>query len=268
MPDPITVCEQAARAAGEVLLDWQGRFRVEEKAPADLVTEADVAAQQTIREILLSAFPEHLFLGEEDGIPPADWPSLLTGNRQGPPVWVVDPLDGTTNYVHGMHDFCVSVAMVSGGQPAVATIYAPVSQECYKATRGAGAYCNGQRLAASGVKQLSEALVALSFAPRVSRDSATIKQFIEVLLRAQAVRRMGSAALNLCHVAAGRLDAYWATSCKPWDLAAGVLMVEEASGVVTGVDGQPFELADPHFACSATSQLQTELVALLRQASQ
>jgi myo-inositol-1(or 4)-monophosphatase len=254
MPDYLTTCEQSARAGGAVLLDWMDRFNVREKGPSDLVTEADLASQQVVSEHLLAAFPDHGFLGEE--AQPRPGGSAFR--------WIVDPLDGTTNYAHRLPQFCVSVALESKGRVLVGTIYDPLSKECFTAAAGQGAYLNGSRLAVSQVTQLPTALAAVSFPARVPRGSPLITDFIEVLHQAQAVRRMGSSALNLAYLAAGRLDAYWATDTKIWDVAAGWLLVQEAGGVVTGLGGKPCDLEKPSFVAAATPELHRQMLATLK----
>ena len=263
MSELITICEQAARAGGEVLLDWQDRFQVREKAPADLVTEADLASQEAIREILLTAFPDHGFLGEEDSCQDEKTQQPATSPRYR---WIVDPLDGTTNYVHKMPAFSVSIALEENGKILVATVYDPISQECYTAEAGQGAFLNGQRLQTSSIVSMDQALVAASFSAKVSPESLEIARFIEVLQASQALRRLGSAALNLGYLAVGRLDAYWATSVKVWDIAAGILLVQEAGGIVSGLDGGPLDLAQPRFAAAASKPLHEELIAILARA--
>ena len=255
MPDFLSTCEAAARAGGVVLRHWSDKFRVREKGPADLVTEADLASQQVIRQHLLAAYPEHGFLGEEAG----DSVAGTSGYR-----WIVDPLDGTTNYVHQLPQYCVSVALEKDGQVLCGTVFDPVSNECYTAALHQGAYLNGVRLRVSNTTALESALVAASFPPRVGRGSKSIGEFIEVLLVAQSVRRMGSSALNLCYVAAGRLDAYWANDTKIWDVAAGVLLVYEAGGVVTARDGGPLNLEQPKFIAAANSDLRQALSSRLQ----
>ncbi len=253
MPDFLPLCEQAARAGGAVLLDWMDRFEVREKGPSDLVTEADLASQKVIRELLLNVFPSHGFLGEEGADERGD----------GAYRWIVDPLDGTTNYAHRLPQFCVSVALEKAGELIVGTVFDPLSGECFTAQKAAGAFLNGRPIRVSGVTQLANALAAVSFPARVERGSPLIQDFIEVLHRAQAVRRMGSSALNLAYLAAGRLDAYWATDTKIWDVAAGWLLVQEAGGVVTGLGGVPRDLAHPHFVSAATQQLHGQMLATL-----
>ena len=249
-----TTCEKAARAGGQVLLDWMGRFSVREKGPADLVTDADHASQDVIRRILLGDFPDHGFIGEEDAEP---------STSEAEYCWIVDPLDGTTNYVHGAPQFSVSVALTHKGKVIEAVVYDPMADECFSASLGAGAKRNGERIGVSEIRELAAALVAASFSAGLRGESAEVERFLAVLPRCQALRRMGSAALNLAYIAAGRFDAYWATSTKPWDIAAGVLLVSEAGGVVTDVDGGPLELSTGRFAAASTEALHRRLIEVL-----
>lgn len=257
MHDFQTACEQAARAGGAVLLDWAGRFSVREKGPADLVTEADEASQQVIRKLLLDRFPEHHFLGEE-----GPQPSMPPGGYR----WIVDPLDGTTNYVHGLPQYAVSVALECNKALLSGAVFDPVANECFTAAAGQGAFLNGRPLRVSAAAAASDALVAGSLPPRLDRTSKEVAAFVEMLLTAQSVRRMGSTALNLCYVAAGRFDGTWATETKSWDVAAGVLLVREAGGIVTAVDGRPFDIDAPRFLASSTRNLHTELLLILARA--
>lgn len=251
----LEVCQTAARAGGAVLRQWAGKFAVQEKGPADLVTEADFASQEVVRKTLLDAFPDHGFLGEENGASIAG----TSGYR-----WIVDPLDGTTNYVHGLAQFCTSVALERDGRPVVGCIFDPSSDECFYAARGQGAFVNGRKLQVSGVRTIGKALVAMSFPPQVKRDDVYMLDLLNIIEQAQAVRRMGSSALNLSYVAAGRLDAYWARDTKPWDVAAGFLLVEEAGGKLTNLQGAPTHLGDPKFIAAATPELHAEVAALLQ----
>ncbi len=254
--DWLVTCETAARAGGQELLAWRGRFQTRKKGIGDLVTDADLASQDIIRRIISAHFPEHAFLGEEQGIE-----TIATHSEE--PIWVVDPLDGTTNYVHGYPNFAVSVAIVCGNSVRAGVIYDPVREECFAAGAGLGAWCNGQKLQVSEVATVGEALVAVSLPAYVQRDSADLLDFIEAAQAAQAVRRSGSAALNLAHVANGSLDAFWATHIHPWDVAAGVLLIQEAGGLVTGRNGKPFDLWKPHFLAAAGSQLHAEMLEVL-----
>ena len=266
MSEFVKVCEEAARAGGAVLMDWRDRFSTRQKAPRDLVTDADLASQTVIRELLLAKFPDHEFLGEEDAAP-EDVALGPAGGREGQEPfmrWVVDPLDGTTNYVHQLPMFSVSVALQSAEDIVAGAVYDPVADECFTATIGKGTRLNGQSTTTSRCEDLTAALLAASFAANVPRGSLEISRFVEVLHVCQAVRRLGSAALNLGYVAMGRLDGYWASSVKPWDVAAGVLLVREAGGIVTGLDGSPFRLENPHFVAAATPRLHEQLLETLR----
>ena len=261
MHDYLTVCERAARAGGKVLLEWRDKFQWREKGPRDLVTEADIASQTVIREILLNAFPDHDFLGEEqiEGATP-------TGKAGAELRWLVDPLDGTSNYVHKLQTFAVSIALERRGEVLAGVVYDPVVEECYTAIRGGGAFLNGKPIATSGCGKVDEALVAVSFSNKLPRSSIEVSRFLEVLHSSQSVRRLGSAALNLAYLAAGRLDAYYATSVQNWDVAAGILLVEEAGGLVTSLDGGVFQLHKPQFVAVASRSLQREMFQLLARA--
>lgn len=252
----LKLCERAARAGGEVLLDFQDRIVGREKGPRDLVSDADLASQRCIREILMRDYPEYGFLGEEDD--PAASHTSDTECR-----WIVDPLDGTTNYLHRLQTFAVVIALQKKGEIVAGVVFDPVAKECFTAEKGKGAWLNGKPLRTSNCQIAESALVAASFAPVVPRDSIEIVRFVEALQACQAIRRLGSAALNLAYVAAGRLDAYWATSVKIWDIAAGVLIVSEAGGVVSNIQGGPLYLARPELLASASESLNQELVTVL-----
>lgn len=248
----LAVAEDAARTGGAVLLDWQGRFATREKGPADLVTDADLASQEAIRTAIAKRFPDHDFLGEE-----SPRSGKLSGSRSI--AWVVDPLDGTTNYVHGFPFFAVSVAAVQGDRVLAGVIYDPLQDAAYRAAVGCGAWLGEQRMSASGVTKLAESLVAVSFPPRPTPKSPDVVDFLAVMGHCHAVRRTGSAALNLAAVAAGQLDAHWAWHINPWDVAAGVVLIREAGGVVTGADGGPFDLWKANYMVAATAELHGEL---------
>jgi myo-inositol-1(or 4)-monophosphatase len=257
VPAWIETCETAARAGGAELLAWRGRFQTREKGAADLVTDADVASQRAIQAIIASRYPDHAFIGEELG---------ANGTTPDPDrfAWIVDPLDGTTNYVHGYPNYAVSVALAQGSRLLVGVIYDPLRDECYTAGEGHGAWCNGTRLHTTDARDLANALVAVSLPARVQRDSPDLLDFVEVVQKSQAVRRTGSAAINLAQVASGALDAFWATHIHPWDVAAGVLLIQEAGGVVSGRDGGTFDLWDPHFVAAAGEELRRDLLQVLR----
>jgi myo-inositol-1(or 4)-monophosphatase len=257
IPEFQAVCEEAVHAAGDLLLERQGRVQVREKGPADLVTEADFAAQETVRRIVLSAFPDHCLLGEE-------------GPRGTDPRaeyrWIVDPLDGTTNYVHGIPLYAVSLALERNGELLVGAIYDPVSKECFTAAAGHGAFLNGRPIRTSRIKELKGAVGAAGLPAIVHRDSPDLLVFLELLPECQALRRLGSAALNMAYLAAGRIDLFWSFSTKIWDIAAGALLIHEAGGVTSSPEGGEFLLEKAHFLTAANADLHRQLVAVVRRA--
>jgi myo-inositol-1(or 4)-monophosphatase len=266
LSDFLEVCERAAREGGKRLLEWRGRVSPKHKGPKDLVTEADFASQNAIQEIVLGAFPDHRFLGEES--PPTSRPgkpaATAAQSADGPGFrWVVDPLDGTSNYVHGIPSYAVSVALEQDGQIIVATVFDPNHGECFTASRGGGAFLNRRRIRTSACNCVGDALIAVSFSAHVPRGSIEVRQFAEIVHECHGVRRLGSAALNLCYVACGRMDGYYTAAVRPWDVAAGVLMLTEAGGIVSAMDGGPFVLDRPHLVGAATAALHGELRAIL-----
>jgi len=235
--DAMKVGIEAARAAGKILCDMLETAAVREKAPKDLVTDADVAAQHCIESRILAAFPSHQFLGEE-----CSQPTVIREIASSVEwLWVVDPLDGTVNYVHKLPNFAVSIALMHRGQTVLGIVLDPMAEELYVASLGQGATMNGRKLKSSGCTKLDAALVAASFPPQIQKDSIEIAQFVDILVHSQSVRRLGSAALNLCYVAQGRLDAYWAGFLKVWDVAAGALIATESGAILTKHDGKPHD---------------------------
>ena len=228
---------EVARAGGAVLRESFGRVRsIQFKGEVDLVTEVDVRAERTIVGLIRERFPTHQVLAEE-------------GSRGGDDPthrWIVDPLDGTTNYAHGLPIFCVSVAYELEGQVAVAAIYDPCQDELFAARAGGGATLNGRPLAVSATDELIRCLLATGFPYDRTRLPAALAQFNVMSARAQAVRRVGSAALDLAWVGAGRFDGYWEGIVRPWDVAAGWLIAAEAGARVTDLAGAPYALATEH----------------------
>ena len=231
-----------AREAGARLREFfaQG-VATEYKGDADLVTVADRTSEKLIRERLAEAFPEHGIYGEEG----------TRDRMDGEFRWYVDPLDGTTNFAHGFPQFCVSLGLErrpaglaanEDGILAAAVIYDPMRDELFAAERGRGALLNGKPMQVSRTPELSEALVATGFPSRKRHANPNIHFYQEFTLRSHGVRRAGSAALDLAYVAASRLDAFWEFNLNPWDTAAGILLVEEAGGKVTGFSGAHFRL--------------------------
>ncbi|MFM7411977.1 MAG: inositol monophosphatase family protein [Planctomycetota bacterium] len=255
--DPLEICETAARAAGRVLADWRGRFTATSKGPRDLVTEADHAAQREVRGIVLGAFPQHGFVGEEtDAGSPAAAPGQ-PGHSGSGLRWIVDPLDGTTNSVHGFPAYCVSVALADGAELVVATIYDPLRDECFTARRGGGAFLNGTRIGPPLVTDPDQAVAAVSFPAHVTLDCQAVRDFLAVLPHVQAIRRTGSTALNLAYLACGRLHAFWVRRIACWDVAAGALIAREAGCALGGFagTGDALDLDRPGFIVASTPEL-------------
>jgi len=250
--DYLSVCENAAKAGGDVLLRWTDRFTVREKGRGDLVTEADFQSQKIVREFLLGRFPHHGMLAEEDD--PASGGASAAGFR-----WVVDPLDGTMNYVHGVPHYAVSIALEHCGELLVGAVYDPCLDELFSAAAGQGARCNGKPIRSSNITDPDEALAVMGFPPGMAKDAPDLRVFLEVVTRCQGIRRTGSAALNLCYIAAGRFDFYWSFSTKIWDVAAGALILQEAGGEVTAPEGGPFDLESGQFLAAANEQLHAKV---------
>ncbi len=251
----LAVCETAARAGAAELKAWQGKFTSREKSARDLVTDADLASQRAVEKVIRQEFPDHGFLGEESPDPE---------QLKLPYCWVVDPLDGTTNYVHGFPCYAVSVAVAYEGELAAGTVIDPLAEECFTAARGLGSRLNGEPLSVSTTTHLNHALVAVSFPPHPRPDSPDIQAFMRVSPECQAVRRTGSAALNLAYVASGRLDAHWAHFIHSWDSAAGVLLVEEAGGVVSSYAGEKYHVADGDYCVASTQELYEQILPLIQ----
>ncbi len=248
------LAEEAARLGGGILQEWAGRFTAREKSPANLVTEADLASQQAIFELIHGLHSDHRFLGEE---------GLNHDEGDSPFRWVIDPLDGTSNYVHRFPYYAVSVGLECDGQLIAGAIYDPNREEMFSAAKGQGALLNGSSIAVSDTPDLEQAMCMASLPIRAGRDHPAVQRFVKVLSVAQTVQRTGSAALNLCSVASGRVDAFWSTSLKPWDVAAGALIVTEAGGAVTAVDGSTFELARESLLAVNGESLARQLVQIL-----
>lgn len=228
----------AARAGGDVLMDYLNReFKVEYKGRINLVTEADHASQDAILGILREAFPTHEFLAEESD--PAERDKL---SKKGF-LWVIDPLDGTTNYVHGYRCFSVSIALTIDGIVAAGVVYDPWGDEMFTAVKGEGAFLNGETIAVSKENKLERSLLVTGFPYDIREGMVTnLGLFNHLITKAQAVRRDGSAALDLAYIAAGRFDGLWELKLNPWDIAAGILLIDEAGGSVSTFSGSKFQL--------------------------
>ena len=252
-----TAIDIVLRAGDIQLAHFNRDVRIDMKGAIDLVTEADLEVERMCRRVLAERFPSHAILAEELASEPG---------RDGPSdcCWVFDPIDGTTNYAHGLPIFCASLGLEIGGRVEIAAVYDPTRRELFTAERGGGAYLNGAPLRVSAASTLLEALLVTGFPYNVHEDAdEVLGLFGEFVRRARAVRRLGSAALDMAYVAAGRFDGFWENSLKPWDVAAASLLVEEAGGVVSGTDGSPFRVRSGH-VLAATPGLQGPMLETIR----
>lgn len=231
-----------ARKAGAVLADYLKKEKhIRKKAPLSLLTDADLASQELIVTSLTQEFPDHGILAEED----------LDRGRGNEYLWIIDPLDGTTNYAHGYPKFAVSIAVARQGKVIAGAVHDPIAGELFSAARGEGARLNGQPIRVSVTAEIDDALLATGF-PYWTRErpEGLMAKFKAFALRAQGVRRAGAASLDLCDLACGRLDGFWEEGLAPWDTAAGGLIVEEAGGRLTKFDGTPFDIFEPAILAS------------------
>jgi myo-inositol-1(or 4)-monophosphatase len=233
----LDIATEAALAAGVVLQDYLGKLEdaiTEKGRPGDLVTAADKASEQVILEILRRHFPQHSILAEESG---------KLGNQDNEFLWAIDPLDGTTNYAHQYPCFAVSIGLLIQGIPKVGVIYDPFHNELFRAAAGLGATRNRRPIQVSETAELSKSLLVSGFAyDRRETADNNYAEFCHLTHLTQGVRRGGSASLDLAYVACGRLDGYWERGIAPWDVAAGIILVQEAGGKVTAYDGSPIQI--------------------------
>ena len=226
---------EIAREAGSLLMGYfHRRVQIEYKGEADLVTEADRASEKLILERIRAHWPTHDVIGEEGA-------KIETG---GDYRWYVDPLDGTTNFAHSFPVFCVSLGLAFQGNRKAAVLYDPTRDELFAAERGQGAFLNGQKIAVSKIAKLGQSLVSTGFPSHKRHKNPNIYFYHQLTLRSHGVRRAGSAALDLASVACGRHDGFWEFNLNAWDTAAGILIVEEAGGKVTGFQGLPLAITD------------------------
>jgi len=233
---------KAARQAGDFLLNGLPQAKkVDFKGEVDLVTTFDRQSEEMIFNELSAQFPTYNFLAEEN----------IRQDNHSDFSWIVDPLDGTTNFAHGLPIFCVSIALAFKGAVVAGVVYDPTRAELFSATKDGGAFLNGRRLRVSATGELDKSLLATGFPydVRTSPDN-NLNYFSHFALRAQAIRRCGSAALDLCYTACGRFDGFWEIKLKPWDLAAGSLLVKEAGGLITDLEGREFDLESPDIVAS------------------
>jgi myo-inositol-1(or 4)-monophosphatase len=240
VPEPLppiylaTAIEAVIRAGDVQMAHFGGAMQVDKKGAIDLVTNIDTEIERAFRAMVGERFPEHAVLGEE-------FSQAAQRDAVATYCWVFDPVDGTTNYAHGLPIFCSSLSLEIDGQPVVGAIYDPTRRELFTAERGHGAWLNGRPLRVSTAETLIDSLLVTGFPYSVQQESGElIGLFAEFLRTSRAVRRLGSAALDLCYVAAGRFDAFWEQQLNPWDMSAGALIVQEAGGHVTDSAGGAF----------------------------
>jgi myo-inositol-1(or 4)-monophosphatase len=228
----LTSMQELAREAGALLRSFFGKVEVEYKGDVDLVTQADRSSEKLIVERIRKQWPDHDLIGEEGS-------RRETGSDFR---WYIDPLDGTTNFAHGLPVFCVSLALEYRGERIAGVVYDPCRDEMFAAEKAGGSELNGRTAHVSRTPRLAEALVATGFPSHKRHKNPNIHFYHQITLRSHGVRRAGSAALDLCYVACGRYDAFWEFNLNPWDTAAGVLLVEEAGGRVTNFSDAPFTI--------------------------
>ncbi len=232
----LDIATEAALAGGAVLQKFWGKLEnIQEKRPGDLVTEADQAAEKAVLAVINRHFPEHQILAEESG---------RQGNRESPYLWAIDPLDGTTNYAHQYPFSATSIALLIDGIPQVGVVFDPFHQELFRAATGLGATRNRQPIQVSQTETLAQSLLVTGFAyDRRETPDNNYAEFCHLTHLTQGVRRGGSASMDLAYIACGRLDGYWERGLSPWDIAAGIVLVQEAGGQVTAYDQSPQKLS-------------------------
>jgi myo-inositol-1(or 4)-monophosphatase len=246
-----------ALEAGRFLKMNIGKYKQLERKhgeESNLVTEIDKKAEHLIIEKIKQRYPQHSFLGEESGIHTSDSEFK----------WVIDPLDGTTNFTHGLPIFCTSIALEHNGEIILGVIYDPNSEELFTGEKGKGAYLNSRKMRVSDTRSLMESLIVTGFPYDIKKNPYNaVEHFSNVLMESQAVRRLGSAALDLSYVACGRFDGFWEVTLNPWDMAAGVLFVQEAGGKFTNFKGFPSDIYNPN-VLATNGRIHDQLVGVLR----
>ena len=249
----LDAAQEASRRGAAVLEEWRSHFKVREKGRFDLVTEADLGSQQAIYSYLQQRFPSHQFLGEEDADPRS------RPGPDAPPTWIVDPLDGTSNYVHDCPLYCISIGLQVAGALEAGVVFDPSRQEMFAAARGQGAWLNTRRLQTSKATTLGEAMLATGFPPDMRGQEVALAWWRHFSLRSRSLRRTGSTALNLAYIAAGRFDGYFAFDNHVWDVAAGAVLIREAGGQISNVDGSSYDPYTPD-ALASNGPLQALLL--------
>lgn len=249
------VAVSAALKAGSHIAKHVGlRKTVRYKGEINVVTDVDRASEDIVVSAIKKHYPGHSFLAEEKSY----------AKKSADFTWIIDPLDGTTNFLHGFPFFCVSIALAKKGDVLTGVVYDPARNELFYAEKGKGAFLNEKRIRVSRIKHLKKALIATGFTYNIRKaKNKNITNFVKFLKRSQAVRRAGSAALDLSYVASGRFDGFWEYHLNPWDIAAGILIVKEAGGKVTRVDGKPFGLHNREILAS-NSKLHSQMANILK----
>ncbi|MEO6052329.1 MAG: inositol monophosphatase family protein [Pyrinomonadaceae bacterium] len=230
---------ETARDAGQLLLEkFDRNIQISKKGDINLVTEADLASEALIIERIKSYYPKHSILAEESGN------AVIIGG-ENTWKWIIDPLDGTTNYAHGYPCFCVTLALEHDGEIVIGVTFDPTRNELFAAERGGGASLNNKPIRVSATEDLSEALIVTGFPYDFKRREDFARHLTQFLLKSRGVRRDGSAAIDMAYVACGRFDGMWEEGLNPWDMAAGVLLIEEAGGHVSGYDNSEFSIYAP-----------------------
>ncbi len=238
----LNVAMRSAREAGAIQTSYLTKnYRIDRKGEIDLVTEVDLECEKAIIDIIKQTYPDHGALAEEKG-------AYSPGHEY---KWIIDPIDGTTNYAHGFPVYCSSVALEAKGEVIAGAVYDPTRDEMFCAVKGGGAKLNGRPISVSDVDKLIDSLLATGFPYTIKTEKINnLSQFGNMSMRAQAIRRPGAAALDLCYVACGRLDGFWEYHLKPWDMAGGALIVSEAGGKTTACDGSKLDIYNQHMLAS------------------
>jgi len=251
----LNIAVKAARRAGNLIhraADNIDHLTVTKKSHADYVSEVDRAAERTIVETLLQAYPNHAILAEEGG-----------AQGQSEYMWIIDPLDGTTNFLHGVPQYAVSIALQHNGVLTQAVVYDPTKNDLFTATRGSGAFLNDKRIRVSKRKELTDSLIGTGFPyTRFEHMDAYLAIFKDVMQHSAGLRRPGAASLDLAWTAAGRYDGFFETGLKQWDIAAGALLIQEAGGIVSDLAGNPNHLASGHI-CAGNPHIHEQLIKLM-----
>lgn len=259
--DYLKSAEKAAREAGKIILSNLGKVKhiSFKSSETNLVTEIDKKSEQLIIDILLNDFPDFDVLAEESG-------GLSTKNSEY--MWVIDPLDGTTNFAHGLPIFSISIGLLKGNEVIAGVVYDPTRDHLFYAEKGKGAFLNGKKLSVSKTKEIKKSLLVTGFPYNVEENpDHCIERFVTMLKNSRAVRRLGSAALDFAYVASGIFDGFWEVKLNPWDIAAGLLLVKEAGGKITNFNGQEIDIFNPQ-VLATNGLIHEQVIKLIEQAEQ